>query len=303
MYDDTGGSNPKRLLIILLVALIVVIGGTILLNGQTSTEFEDNTTDENVTNETPEVNPINSTVLGNTTWGTVTKMGPYGNASSDTKIAYVLGVNQNSVSNNSIVPSLESQNELKYAYYIYLIDVSNSQNNNDNTNSSSNMSVNDKSQLLAKEFATPDIINNKYDCCVDIHSTNDSNSYVFVASDNTVTSKNLIDHISNTTGIGSYTPEGVTYTESVSMPILENNIPSIVYVTREFYSNGISNEVTGIISAIDNFVFDVSSNSNNTNSQSSNVVDDSSTSTSNDTNETNITNPTMSGSNVNSEVD
>lgn len=255
MYDDTGGSNPKRLLIILLVALIVVIGGTILLNGQTSTEFEDNTTDENVTNETPEVNPINSTVLGNTTWGTVTKMGPYGNASSDTKIAYVLGVNQNSVSNNSIVPSLESQNELKYAYYIYLIDVSNSQNNNDNTNSSSNMSVNDKSQLLAKEFATPDIINNKYDCCVDIHSTNDSNSYVFVPSENTYTSKIVAESISNSTNVGQYTPDKHAYTEAISEQIIKYEIPSIVYVTKEYYAGNTSSEISSVIHALDNFDF------------------------------------------------
>ncbi len=307
MYNDSGGSSdPKRLLIILLVALILVIGGTILLNGGTSTEIENNTTEDVVENETAAANvsTVNSTLLGNTSWGTVTKMGPYGNSSSDTKIAFVVGVNQKDLSNNSIIPSMESQNELKYSYDIYMVNASNDEVNNNSVNTSSNMSVNDKTQLLAREFATPDIINKKYDCCVDIHSTNDSNSYVFVASDNTVTSKNLIDQIANTTSVGIYTPETATYTESVSLPILESNIPSIVYVTDEFFSNGISNEVNEIISAIDNFAFNVQDNSDS-NPQSSNVVSNNSSSTNDSTvnNESNITNPTIPGNGNTSEVD
>lgn len=305
MYNDSGGSSdPKRLLIILLVALILVIGGTILLNGGTSTEIEEDNTTDIVENETADVSTVNTTLLGNTTWGTVTKMGSYGNNSSDTRIAFVIGVNQKDLSNNSIVPTMESQNELKYAYDIYMVNASTDENANNNVNTSSNMSVNDKTQLLAKEFATPDIINKGYDCCVDIHSTNDSNSYVFVASDNTVTSKNLINQIANTTSVGIYTPETATYTESVSLPILESNIPSIVYVTDEFYSNGMSNEVNEIISAIDNFVFNVA-DSSDSNSQPSNAVSDNSSSMndSSNNNESNITNPTMSGNGNIGEVD
>lgn len=305
MYNDSGGSSdPKRLLIIILVALAIVIGGTVLLNGGTSTEIEENNTTDVVENETADVSTVNTTLLGNTSWGTVTKMGPFGNNSSDTRIAFVIGVNQKDLSNNSIVPSMESQNELKYAYDIYMVNASNDENNGNIANTSNNMTVNDKSQLLAKEFATPDIINKGYDCCVDIHSTNDSNSYVYVASDNTVTSQNLVNQIANTTSVGKYTPEGVTYTEAVSLPILESNIPSIVYVTAEFFSNGMSNEVNEIISAIDNFVFNVSGNSNN-NSQATNTAYDNSSATtdSSDTNESNITNPTMPGNGNTNEVD
>lgn len=312
MYNDSGGSSdPKRLLIILLVALIVVIGGTILLNGGTSTEIEENDTPYAVENATPEVASVNSTLLGNTTWGTVTKMGPYGNASSDTHIALVMGVNQKDLSNNSIVPTMESQNGLKYAYDIYMVNATNDENKDANSHTSNNMSVNDKSQLLAKEFVAPDVINKDYDCCVDIHSTNDSNSYVFVASEDTVTSKNLIGQIANTTSVGIYTPEQAAYTESVSLPILESNIPSIVYVTDDFYSNGVSNEVNEIISAIDNFVFgDSSNNSNNQSVSDSNANGQSSgndvstyATNSTDNNESNITNPTISGSGSNNEVD
>lgn len=304
MYDDSGGSNPKRLLIILIVALVIVIGGTILLNGGTSTEIEENNT--TVEDQAPvDVNPIASTMVGNTSWGSVTKVGPYGNNSSNVRIALVVGVNQNNLSNNSIVPTLESLNDLKYSYDIYMINVTDASNGNGNQNNAGNMSVNDKSQLLAKEFATPNIINDKYTCCVDIHSTNDSNSYVFVASEDTVTSKNLVNTISNTTSIGIYTPENPSYVESVSLPILSSDIPSIVYVTDEFYSGGISNEVDEIIHAIDNFVFGSSNSTSNLDTTSNDVnvnTNDNSTSNSTDGDSSNITNPTISGGGS-SEVD
>ena len=310
MYNDSGGSsNPKRLLIILLVALFLVIGGTILLNGGTSTEMEVNDTNDTVENQTiDDVSQVNSTLLGNTTWGTVTKMGPYGNTSSDVHIAYVIGVNQKDITNNSFVPTLESRGDLKYSYDIYMINASNDDNANGGSNTSSNMSLNDKSQLLAKEFATQDIINKKYDCCVDVHSADDSNSYMFVASDDTVTSKKLVDHITDSTGIGVYVPEGVTYTDSVSIPVLESNIPSIVYVTKEFYSNEVSGEISDVITAIDNFIF----NSGNSSTQSSNTSDvtyqssnntSSVNSSADDSNQSNVTVPTIPGNSVNDEVD
>ena len=95
MYNYSGGSSdPKRVLIIILVALAIVIGGTVLLNGGTSTEIEENNTTDVVENETADVSTVNTTLLGNTSWGTVTKMGPFGNNSSDTRIAFVIGVNQ-----------------------------------------------------------------------------------------------------------------------------------------------------------------------------------------------------------------
>jgi len=276
MYGDSGDSTSKRLLLLIIIALFVVIGATVFLNGGMSTEVEENntTSEENVT---PEVTSnITSTVIGNNSWGTVTKMSGYGNQSSETHIALVVGVDESNVSNNSIAPTLEGINDLNYAYDIYMVNVANDNQDNGTQDTSSNMTLNDKSEQLANEYVVPDIINNKYNCTVDMHYTNDSNSYVFVPSENTVTSKNLVNYISDTTSIGIYMPDKYSYAQFVSIPIINSDKPSIVYVTREFYSSATSNEFYLVMKAIDSFNFgdmsiysnDTSSNTNSSNSTS-----------------------------------
>lgn len=297
MYGGSGdSSDSKKILIILVVALIVVVGGTILLNGNTSSEIEEvnNTTEEVV----PEVNTTTSTIIGNNSMGSVSKIATYGNDSSSVRIALIVGVNQKDISNNSIIPTLENQNDLKYAYDVYMINVTNDVNEEGIDNSQSNMSVNDKTQLLAKEFAVSDIINNNYNCSVDIHSTEDSNSYIFVPSDDTVTSKYLVKYISNTTSVGRYSPESASYAKQVSLPIISSNIPSFVYVTREFNTALSSSEINEVIHAIDNFDF------GNISIYSDSISDNNSNSNNSNGNNSNITNPRLtSGTSVNKEVD
>ena len=105
------------------------------------------------------------------------------------------------------------------------------------------MTVNQMSESLASEYVVPDVINNNYNFTVDVHSTNDSNSYVFVPSDNTYTSKKVMESIVNNIMVASYTPDSHAYTEAVSENIIDYEIPSIVYVTRDYYSNGTSGEI------------------------------------------------------------
>lgn len=78
-----------------------------------------------------------------------------------------------------------------------------------------------------------------------------------------------MESISNNTNIGNYTPPYHSFTDLVSDPILKHEIPSIVYVTTDYYSNGTSNEVSGVISAIDNFDFEHLFDSDDSNNQSS----------------------------------
>lgn len=295
MYGDSGDPYSKRLLLIIIIALIVVIGATVFLNGGMSTEVEENntTSEENVT---PEVTSnITSTVIGNNSWGSVTKMSGYGNQSSETHIALVVGVDESNVSNNSIAPTLEGMTDLNYAYDIYMVNVANDTQDNGTQDTSSNMTLKDKSEQLANEYVVPDVINNKYNCTVDIHYTNDSNSYVFVPSDDTVTSKNLVNYISNTTSLGIYVPDKISYAQSVSIPIINSDKPSIVYVTREFYS-ATSNEFYLVIKAIDSFNFgdmsiysdDASSNTTSSNTTSSNTTSNQSSNYTNTSNQATI---------------
>lgn len=256
MYNDSGKPpiSSSKIIIILLAALLLVMAATVALNGGTSTPppVEDNLSD-NASDVNGSTVSIDSSIIGNNSFGTVVKSSGYGNPSSDIHVAFIVGVDAKK-SQNAIVPTLQGQKDLKYCYDIYVVDTSNA-NKNNNSDTQSNMTVNEMSESLASEYVVPDIINNNYNFTVDVHSTNDSNSYVFVPSDNTYTSKIVVDSISNNTKVGTYTPDYHAYTEAISENIIDYEIPSIVYVTREYYSNGTSAEVNSIIHAIDNFDF------------------------------------------------
>ena len=253
MYGDSGRSpiSSSKILVVLIIAVIVIRGATVMLNGTQPTAPVENDT-ENQTNNTVSVE---QTVIGNNSMGSVTKYSSYGDASSDIHIALIVGVDQRKQSSNAIIPTMENAKNLKYAYDIYVINTTNNTQTNNSSNSSSNLTVNNMSESLANEYAVPDIINNQYNFSVDIHDANDSNSYMFVPSEDTFTSKVAVSNISNTTGIGVYTPNKYSYASSVSIPLISDNIPSIVYVTNEYYGNSTSQEISNVISALDNFDF------------------------------------------------
>ena len=76
------GLNKKYLLIICIIILLLIMIFTIHPNKEI---VNDNTT------ETEQIKPT-SIMLGNNSLGYVVKEGPYGNTSSNVKIAYILGV-------------------------------------------------------------------------------------------------------------------------------------------------------------------------------------------------------------------
>lgn len=258
MYDDSGRipMGSSKLLVVFIIAIVVVMAGTVILNGgfsSPSTVDSENTSEVN--NSTVDVPDVQYKMVGKNSYGTVTKISGFGNPSSDMKVALILGVDATQKSPNSIVPTLQNDDMLNYCYDVYIVNATSSSNNGDSENNESNLSVNEKSESLASEFVVPDIINKDYNFTVDIHSTNDSNSYVFVSSEDTYTSKMVVDHISNNTNVGKYTPDNHLYTESVSDKILASDIPSIVYVTKEYYVGEVSNEINNVLLAIDAFDF------------------------------------------------
>lgn len=244
--------SSSKLLIIMLVAIVLVMLATVALNGGTSAPPVEKTQETNSEQNNTTL-AMDSSIIGNNSYGTVIKSSGYGNPASDIHVAYIVGVDAKK-SQNSIVPTIQGDKDLNYCYDIYVVDTS-SANNNNTQDTQNNMTVNEMSESLAAEYVVPDIIRNNYNFTVDVHSTNDSNSYVFVPSDNTYTSKKVIESISNNTNVGTYTPDKHSYTEAISETIIDYEIPSIVYVTRDYYSNGTSGEVSSILHAIDNFDF------------------------------------------------
>lgn len=295
MYGDS--SKPpigsSKLLLIFVAAIIVVMVGTIVLNGgvSTSTTSTDNQEVSNSSNVTDEAPSAQYKLIGNNSYGTVTKISGLGDSASDIKVALILGVDSQKKSANAILPTLQNEDMLNYCYDVYVVNASDISNATDENNSS-NLTVNGMSESLASEFVVPDIIKNNYNFTVDVHSTNDSNSYVYVPSENTYTSKIVVDKISNNTNVGKYTPDKHSYTESLSEKVISYQIPSIVYVTKEYYNDGISSEISSVINTIDQFDF-LGLFNGDLDVSTSNSTSDSDVSTSNST----------SGSNGNSSND
>lgn len=273
MYGpDSSPIDPSKIIIIMIIAIICVMGITFALNGTTSTEPVENNTTEQPAKPTIDTQ---ETVVGNSTLGTVTKITGYGNSSSNIRVALIVGVNQKTQTESAVISTLESLTDLKYSYDIYVVKASNETQANSDSNDTSNLTINNKTQSLAYEYAVPDIINNQYNFTMDVHGVNDSNSFVFVPSDDTFTSKKVVSYISNNTNVGRYLPNSYSYADYVSVPLISNNIPSMVYVTNEYSVDGTSQEISDVMHAVDGFDFEhlMDTNSTDTSNQTDNQAD------------------------------
>ncbi|MBE6493812.1 MAG: hypothetical protein E7Z84_04285 [Methanosphaera stadtmanae] len=263
--------NKSKLLLGIIIALILVMGATVLLNGGISTEVEEvnNTSTNETSNQTQ---TSQTTVIGNNSMGTVSKISSFGNKTSDIRIALIIGIDEEA-RNNTIIPTMESKQNLKYSYDIYVVNVtsSNSENSSESSNSSG-LSFNEKSETLANEFVVQDVINNKYNATIDIHSSEGSNSYMFTPVEEAVISQDIIDKISNKTNIGIYKPEQVSYLSTVSIPIVNSPMVEIEYHAASYYGSTISEEISAFIDALDNYDFNADvENSNNTTDNQTNT--------------------------------
>lgn len=195
-------------------------------------------------NWSPAVNTTGSSeassiTLATTNDSTVVKEGPYGNSSSNITIAYIVGVHpRESASHQAIVESLrESDASLEKKYYLYIINAPLYQNNYAQERMNG--------QLLANEYVVPDIINNSYQLAVDVHSSNGSyqvdrfvfapargNKSIFIAME-------LEDKIS---WLKYYYPPNPSSTEYVTLPLIQNGVPSIVYEAYKHDSNTTTKE-------------------------------------------------------------
>ncbi len=170
-----------------------------------------------------------SQLLGETKYGNVAKIGPLGNKRSSVKIAVIVGVHPleyhahnmavNFIENNSI--------KLKYCYYIYRINVT------EDIFEFETGRMN--GQLLANKFVVPDIINNTYKLTIDIHSNYGANDGYIVGwflnvPTNDNKSRELMNQVINKVpGLKSYNPLCPTSPIYITIPIIENGTPAIIY--------------------------------------------------------------------------
>ncbi len=172
---------------------------------------------------------FNAKLLGENELGSVHIHGPFGDLSSDVKIAYVIGMHPlESKSHRALFDALTNKNDLKYCYYLY------------------NINVNDKfsetegrleGQLLAQEFIKDDIINKNYDLFLDIHSNRGSTgpgeykitNFLFAPGFDEKSSKYMNEIIDAIDEIVYYAPEFRTSPAYITEPTANAGIATLVY--------------------------------------------------------------------------
>ena len=177
---------------------------------------------------------FDSRLIGENDLGSVHIHGPFGNIDSNVKIAYVIGMHPlESKSHRALFEKLTSNDDLKYCYYLY------------------NINVNDKSsetegrlegQLLAQEFIRDEIIGKGYDLFLDIHSNRGSHgpgeykitNFVFAPGFDDKSSEYMNRILDNMDEIVYYAPEFRSSPPYITEPTAKAGIPTLVY---ECYSS------------------------------------------------------------------
>ena len=210
---------------------------------------------------------IETTHLGNNSLGSVEKIGPYGNANSPVKIAYILGVHPREKGSHEKLEKalLNKSSNLSYCYYIYKINVTKDTTDYDQSRING--------QKLAREFAVPNIVNESYNLAVDVHYSNGAwgvASFVFTPNEKDNVSHTLCqDLVQHFTWLSYYTTEEATSPQYVTGPIENGGVPAIVYEAYTEDTNSTTLEhAKELIDYIDNWDFEnlkVKDSNNSTN--------------------------------------
>lgn len=225
----------------------------------------DNTT--NQTSDTEEVEEIVATTvtLGNNSLGSVYKEGPYGNTSSDIKIAYIIGVHPREQGAHRLMEQAfkEKADNLKYCYYLYRVNVT----KNPTDYSASRMN----GQKLANEYIVPDAINNNMTFAVDAHYSNGNwgvSRFIFTPNEENILSSQLGHAITdNFDWITYYTPPNPTSPDYLTIPLNNGGVSAIIYEAYVKDDNNVTLEHDReLIDFIDNWNFNSSTNTTEENS-------------------------------------
>ena len=182
------------------------------------------------------VNPYSET-LASTEYGTVTKMGPYGNATSPVKVAFIVGVHPWEIySHEAAVESIKKYDKsLKYCYYIYQVNVTGGVDTDYETGRMNG-------QILARDYIVPDIGKNNFQLVLDIHSNKggldyyDVNWFLNVPTDDKETNRIAQELQTKIPGIVFYDPPDPSSPYYVTIPLIKTGTPAIIYEAYAFDS-------------------------------------------------------------------
>lgn len=201
-------------------------------------------------------NQYDSVLIGENELGCVHLHGPFGDKSSNIKIAYVIGMHPlESKSHRALFEKLNCFDDLKYCYYLYNINVK---------DKASETEGRLEGQLLAQEFIKDDIIDKKYGLFLDIHSNRGTrgpgeykvNNFIFAPGFDEKSEKIMNELLLKIPEIEYYVPEYRTSPAYITEPTAEAGIPTIVYETYSYEPIEISYDLAcKLISSVDSLEF------------------------------------------------
>ena len=187
--------------------------------------------------------------IGKNSIGTVTLEGPYGNANSSVKVAYILGQHpRESNAHDAIYDSLLNNSDyLNYSYYVYRINVT--AESDDFEESRMN------GQLLAQDYVVKDVLKNGYDLVIDIHASNGGyvqDPYIFAPVSNDTVAYEAANNVTKAINyVIYYEPASYSSPQYSTIPIEEGGIPAIVFEMRGNPDHSLETEANQFIHIVD----------------------------------------------------
>ena len=187
--------------------------------------------------------------IGKNSIGTVTLEGPYGNANSSVKVAYILGQHpRESNAHDAIYDSLLNNSDyLNYSYYVYRINVT--AESDDFEESRMN------GQLLAQDYVVKDVLKNGYDLVIDIHASNGGyvqDPYIFAPVSNDTVAYEAANNVTKASNyVIYYEPASYSSPQYSTIPIEEGGIPAIVFEMRGNPDHSLETEANQFIHIVD----------------------------------------------------
>lgn len=193
-------------------------------------------------------------LVGQNDLGSVHLHGPFGDASSEVRIAYVIGMHPlESKSHRALFDELTSRDELKYCYYLYNINV-----NDKDSETEGRL----EGQLLAQEFIKDEIIDKEYDLFLDIHSNRGSNgpgdyritNFVFAPGFDERSSGFMNEIIDSMDEIVYYAPKFRSSPPYITEPTAKAGIPTLVYECYSFekfeYTCSLASKLVDVVDSL-----------------------------------------------------
>ena len=201
-------------------------------------------------------NQFDAELIGQNDLGSVHIHGPFGDVSSNVKIAYVIGMHPlESKSHRALFEMLTSKSDLRYCYYIYNIHV-----NNPDSETEGRL----EGQVLARDFIKDDIIDKKYNLFMDIHSNRGSKgpgnyqitNFIFAPGFDEKSTNLMNSILESIDEIQYYAPEHRTSPPFITEPTAKSGIPTIVYECYSYEAMEITCDLASkLVNSIDNLEF------------------------------------------------